>query len=102
MPRVGFGRKAGGGVSAPNLVVLRGGGKAATPEPQPGTVEMLRDMLAKAESGELQACVVVGVHVLEGEERVGTGVSVPEGSPVVLLLGGLEIARARALRFIEK
>jgi hypothetical protein len=88
-------------MSTDNLVVLRGGGKAAQPEPHSGTVEMLRDMLAKAESGELQACIVVGVHVIEGEERIGTGVSAPPGSPVVLLLGGVEIARARALRLVD-
>jgi hypothetical protein len=68
-------------VSVDNLVVLRGGGKPTRPEPHSGTVEMLRDMLTRAESGEIQACILVAVHVVDGEELVGTGVTVPPGSP---------------------
>lgn len=96
-------------MSTPSDNVLRlvrgSGAPTESKAPNPAAVALLRDMLARAESGELQSFVIVGIHHEGGEDKTGTGIAVPteraEQRPV-LLLGGLEVARSRVLEMVEK
>ena len=86
-------------------LVHGGSGTTSATAPNPGAVALLRDMLERAESGELQSLVIIGIHHEGGEDKTGTGIAVPverHEQRHVLLLGGPEVARARVLEMVEK
>jgi hypothetical protein len=82
-----------------NLIVLRGAGQPATPPINDAAVVMLRDLLTRAERGEVQAVALAALHVIDGKECPGHGIAV--GGAPFLLLGALEVVRSRVLAHID-
>lgn len=81
------------------LVVLEPKKKDPHPAPCQATIDLIKDLLKQAESGEVQSLVFACTHFINGEEMTGTGLSIQGGT--MALLGSLEYAKSRVLTFVE-